>query len=69
MNEKRLKAMLKYLPCKAGAIPLNLRSLGSAEAEGLASYDASKGHLWTLTPKGEAFMGGSLKVSKARRFA
>jgi hypothetical protein len=36
MNANRMKAMLKYLPCRAGGIPLNLRQLGAAEQEGLA---------------------------------
>lgn len=68
MNETRMKAMLKYLPCRAGAVPLNLRKLGDAEREGLARYDDAT-YVWTLTPKGKAFVGGSLKAPKARRFA
>ena len=59
--------MLKYLPCKAGAIPQNLRSLRSAESEGLAHFGDDD--IWTLTPKGEAFVSGKLKAPKASRFA
>jgi hypothetical protein len=68
MNEKRLKAMLKYLPCRAGAIPQNLRQLGLAEREGLVVYN-DRTFVWTLTPKGVAFVDGSLKAPAARRFA
>lgn len=68
MEANRMKAMLKYLPCRAGGIPSNLRQLGDAESEGLAIYD-DQTLVWTLTPKGKAFMGGSLKASKAKRFA
>lgn len=67
MNANRMKAMLKYLPCKAGAIPQNLRNLRFAEAEGLARFGDDG--IWTLTPKGEAFMSGKLKAPKASRFA
>ncbi len=68
MNEKRLKAMLKYLPRRAGGIPQNLRNLAAAEREGLAVYDDAT-FIWTLTPKGQGFVDGSLKAPKARRFA
>ena len=54
MNTKRIKAMLKYLPCRASAIPANLRSLRDAEQEGLAVY-GERG-CWRLTPKGKALL-------------
>lgn len=59
--------MLKYLPCTAGKIPLNMRQMHLAEQEGLAV--CGEDYVWTLTPKGRAFVGGKLKVSKASRFA
>lgn len=62
MTPERIKAMLKYLPCKAGAIPLNMRKMHLAEQEGLAR--CGDNYVWTLTPKGEAFMGGGLKAPK-----
>jgi hypothetical protein len=66
-NEQRIRAMLKYLPCRAGAVPISLRQLGLAEREGLAV--CGDNYVWTLTPKGQAFMDGRLKAPKARRFA
>lgn len=62
-TEQRIKAMLKYLPCRASGVPKNLRSLRDAEMEGLANYDETSG-IWRLTSKGEVFMGGSLKAPK-----
>ena len=53
MNEKTMKAMLKYLPCKAGDVPRNLRHFRDAEQAGLAVY--GKDGMWTLTPKGRKF--------------
>jgi hypothetical protein len=68
VNANRMKAMLKYLPRRAGGIPLNLRKLGDAEREGLAVYDDAT-FMWTLTPKGKAFLAGDLKAPKGSRFA
>ena len=67
MNASRMKAMLKYLPRRAGGIPLSLRRLGDAEREGLGFYDDAT-FVWTLTPKGKAFLSGKLKASTASRY-
>lgn len=67
MDQKRMKAMLAYLPCRAAKIPTNLRQLRDAESEGLAV--CGNDYTWTLTPKGAAFVDGSLKAPKARRLA
>lgn len=69
MNEKRMKSMLAYLPCRAGQVPANMRQLHLAEREGLARCSDDGKYLWTLTEKGAAFVDGLLKAPKGRRFA
>ncbi len=70
MNTERLMTMLKYLPCRAGAIPIAYRQMHLAEQEGLAvAVKQTDGtYIWNLTAKGKAFLAGELKPSKARRF-
>lgn len=64
-NAERMKLMLKYLPCTAAQIPVNLRNLLTAEREGLVRAEA--GYIWKLTPKGEAFLSGKLKAPRSPR--